>query len=384
MESMRANTSFKQAHPPQDTGVAQAASDRLEAFLPTLKGRGLLAVISLNNARAIARQHGLRARETATAEFQARVKRLLREGDGHFLISDDHVCVVLADLLDHNHCLLAANKLASLFTEPLALDGAKVPLVLRAGMASFDAITSVRNADHLYRVAEAARESACEDRSAFQVVAVEEQPTTEGPDLTPEFRQAMDAGLVTVDYQPKYRLSDGELVGAEALVRWRREGVVVPPSDFISRLSPEQIWEMTQYCIRRAIREMQHFSRPIPVALNIDPTVLDNPVFVGFIRKELRLWGIEPQRLELEITESATIDDYERMYQLLNELRSAGHRIAIDDFGTGQATLEHFKNLPADEIKIDRQFITNIVNSDDDRSIAQSIIDMAHRCGRLW
>ena len=380
MASTRANTFSRQVFPPKSPVDEGSYSNRVESFLSTLDSRGLLAVISLDNIRSIMRQHGLRGREAATKEFDARLRELARVGDGYFPISDDHVCLVLVRLFDHNHGLLAAHKLESLFAEPLALEGVKVPLVVRAGMVTFGGYTATRSADYLYRIAEVARESACGSGSCFELVTVEDLPTTEAPDLTPEFRKAMEDGLVTVDYQPKYRLRDGELVGAEALVRWRREGIVVPPDDFIPRLTREQIWEMTQYCIRRAIREMEGFLKAVPIALNIDPTVLDNPDFAGFIRRELRLWSIEPEQLTFEITESATIDDYDHTHELLSQLRSNGHRVSIDDFGTGQATLEHFKNLPADEIKIDRQFITNIVTNDDDRNITATIIEMAHRC----
>ena len=124
---------------------------------------------------------------------------------------------------------------------------------------------------------------------------------------------------------------------------------------------------------------MQNFDQPIAIAVNIDPVALAHPEFLDFVRKECRLWSIDPEHLAIEVTESAAIDDYQRTNELLNTLRSQGHQVAIDDFGTGQATLQHFKNLAADEIKIDRQFISNVVNSAEDRNIVESVIDMAHR-----
>jgi EAL domain-containing protein (putative c-di-GMP-specific phosphodiesterase class I)/GGDEF domain-containing protein len=382
MVSTRASISSKGARPPTSPEGDESCSSRLAGFLSKLDGRGLLAVVSLDNIRWIMRQHGLHAGEQATQEFDTRLRKLVRAGDGYFQVSRDHVCLVFVGLFDHNHALLAANKLEQIFTDPLELAGAKVPLSARAGMASFVECASVRHADHLYRIAETAWEAAAQHGKCVEIISVEDQSTAQAHDLTPEFQKAMADGQVTLDYQPKYRLSDGDLVGAEALIRWRRDGAVMPPNEFICRLSQGQIWDMTKYCIRRAIREMQDFPHLISVALNIDPAALRHPEFLSFIRKELQLWSIAPQQLAFEITESATIDDYDQCNVVLSTLRSAGHRISIDDFGTGQATLQHFQNLPADEIKIDRQFITNLATDENDRSITKSIIEMAHRCGK--
>jgi EAL domain-containing protein (putative c-di-GMP-specific phosphodiesterase class I) len=379
MASTRANTSFndwlvRKRQLPEDS-----LTDTLEGFLCAATGHGMLAVVSLENIGWIMRQYGLRAREKVTQEFDTRLRRLLRDGDGYFQICDDLICIVFLNLISSSHSLLAANRMQKLFDEPVVLSGAQVPFVVRAGMVNFPSCDSVRDADRLFRAADVARDAAAELNKHFEIVSIEDNPVVEGRDLTPEFQTAMEDGLVTLDYQPKYRLSDGVLVGAEALIRWRRESIVVPPNEFIPRLNAVQIWDMTKYCIRRAIREMQNFDQPIAIAVNIDPVALSHPEFLDFVRKECRLWSVSPEYLAIEVTESAAIDDYQQTNELLNALRSQGHQVAIDDFGTGQATLQHFKNLAADEIKVDRQFISNIVNSAEDRNIVESVIDMAHR-----
>ena len=362
--------------------MIETCSAAVESFLPEANGPAILAVVSLENVQWIAGQHGLRAREAATQEFGSRLHQLIRQGDGYFRVSDDHICLVFLDLIDRNHGILAAKKLESLFASPLALEGAQIPLIIRAGLVNFTSCASARKADLLYRAAEMARETAREQGNCFEILSAEEQPAQHDINLVQDFQRAMEDGLVSLDYQPKYRLSNGDLVGAEALVRWRRDGVVVPPSEFIPKLSHDQTWEMTIYCIRRAIREMQNFACNVPIALNIDPSVLDRPAFLSFVRKELRLWDVHPQQLAFEIAETTAIADYHDTHELLNVLRDAGHLIAMDDFGTGQATLQHLRNLPADEIKIDSQFITNLVTNEDDRNITKSIIEMAHRCGK--
>jgi len=353
--------------------VIETCSAAVESFLPEANGPAILAVISLENVQWIAGQHGLRAREAATQEFGSRLHQLVRQGDGYFRISDDHICLVFLDLIDRNHGILAAKKLESLFASPLVLEGAQIPLIVRAGLVNFTGCASVRKADLIYRAAEMARETAREQGNCFEILSAEERPALQDTNLVQDFQRAMEDGLVSLDYQPKYRLSNGDLVGAEALVRWRRDGVVVPPSEFIPKLSHDQTWEMTIYCIRRAIREMQNFACNVPIALNIDPSVLDRPAFLSFVRKELRLWDVHPQQLAFEIAETTAIADYHDTHELLNVLRDAGHLIAMDDFGTGQATLQHLRNLPADEIKIDSQFITNLVTNEHDRNITKTL-----------
>ena len=114
--------------------VIETCSAAVESFLPEANGPAILAVVSLENVQWIAGQHGLRAREAATQEFGSRLHQLIRQGDGYFRVSDDHICLVFLDLIDRNHGILAAKKLESLFASPLALEGTQIPLIIRAGL----------------------------------------------------------------------------------------------------------------------------------------------------------------------------------------------------------------------------------------------------------
>jgi EAL domain-containing protein (putative c-di-GMP-specific phosphodiesterase class I)/GGDEF domain-containing protein len=364
--------------------MTESYSAAVEDFLHETLGPALLCVVKLANVSWIAQQHGLRAREAAAQEFGARIQELVRDGDGCFRISDNHFCLIVVNLIDHNHGLLAGIKLEALFANPLIINDVEIPLLVRAGFANFQTCASVRSAEHIYRIAESACEMSRERNQVFEISTVNDESQASTPrNLAHDFGNALAEGHVTLDYQPKYELQNGDLVGAEALVRWRSDGVVIPPSDFIPRLTRDQLWDMTKYCIRLAIREMPGFSGAVPIALNIDPVVLDHPEFLGFVEREVRLWDVAPQRLAFEITETAAIESYQQSHELLSALRTAGHHVAIDDFGTGQATLQHFRNLPADEIKIDRQFISNVVSNPDDRNITESIVELSHRSGKV-
>jgi len=339
-------------------------------------------VISFTNALSVAKEYGLRTREAAVVEFRSRVLELLRPHDACFTISDDYICFVLTNLKSENHVRLAANKIESLFENAFQYEQRELQICVHAGMAYFESCKNAHNALRLYRQAEEARCRAVDRSSTVEIHVADELELGGLIHLATEFETALDKSELCLDYQPKYRLSDGELIGAEALVRWRREASVIPPDEFLPRLTTSQLWDMTLYCIRRALREMQSLGGEIPVAVNLDPTVVARPDFPDFVDNELRLWDIKPNRLAFEITETAAIDNFETCIDILARLREAGHTISIDDYGTGQASLQHFRRLPADEIKIDRQFITHVATDADDQKIVESILELAHQSGK--
>jgi EAL domain-containing protein (putative c-di-GMP-specific phosphodiesterase class I) len=168
-------------------------------------------------------------------------------------------------------------------------------------------------------------------------------------------------------------------VGAEAIVRWRSDGTIIPPEHFMSALSETHLWDLTIYSLRRAIREMVEFGSSPPVAVNIVQSVLEHPSFLKSVQNELNIWDLAPSRLAFEIAESQAIHDDKNMLGLLETLREMGIGVIIDEFGTGHASLEKIRDLPADQIKIDRRFVTNVCENSDDQRITETIIDLAHR-----
>ena len=174
--------------------MIETCSAAVESFLPEANGPAILAVVSLENVQWIAGQHGLRAREAATQEFGSRLHQLIRQGDGYFRVSDDHICLVFLDLIDRNHGILAAKKLESLFANPLALEGVHIPLIVRAGLVNFTSCASGRKADLIYRAAEMARETAREQGNCFEILSAEERPALQDTNLDQLKRPPGSAG----------------------------------------------------------------------------------------------------------------------------------------------------------------------------------------------
>lgn len=345
-------------------------------------GNAALAVLTLENVGHVSGTRGLAASSAALAEYHRRLSELLRPADQMLVLSDDRVCVVFDQLLDENHVLLAALKVERAFAEPFEHDGQSVRLDVRAGHVYFGRHDQLRGleAEDLYRFAESAREHAARHKVAYEIASQEVfEKMQQDWEINESLELALEQHELTLDYQPKYRLRDGELVGAEAIVRWRRGGLIVPPCEFLPALSNNRLWDLTVYSLRRVIREMLEFKMDVPIAINVEARVLHDPAFLGALETELNIWDLDPSRLALEVAESKAAMGDSATNDLLNTIRSLGIPVIIDNFGTGQASLDQFRNLAADEIKIDRSFVTNVTESADDQRITETIIELAHR-----
>ncbi len=363
------------------TGFTKRAAE-LNALAARTQGNAAIAVLTLENVGHVSGTRGLAASGAALAEYHQRLNDLLRPCDQLLVLSDDRVCVVFDELLDDNHVLLAALKVERAFDEPFVHEGQQLKLEVCAGYVYFGRQQQLGglSAEDLYRFAESAREHAARRKVAFEISTEEVFAKMQRDwEVNEAMQDALEAHELTLDYQPKYRLADGELVGAEAIVRWRRGGLIIPPAEFIPALSSSQLWDLTIYSLRRVIREMIECSMEVPIAINVEASVLEDPAFFSALRSELNIWNLEPSRLALEVAQANVLQDRDDLIDLLNNVRSLGMPVIFDNFGTGTAALEDFRNLPADEIKIDRSFITNVADNPDDQRITETIIELAHR-----
>jgi diguanylate cyclase (GGDEF)-like protein len=203
-----------------------------------------------------------------------------------------------------------------------------------------------------------------------------------------ELARAMKEGLVqnqfTLHYQPQVDTHTGALVGFEALVRWQHPTRgLVPPLDFIP-LAEETgfIVELGAWVIREACKAASQWPSPLSVAVNLSALQFGSADLLDTVVRALEESGVDPERLELELTESALVDDHIRATHILGELRARRVRIALDDFGTGFSSLSYLRSLPLDKLKIDRSFVSRL---DDDLqaesvkmvAIVQAIVDLA-------
>ncbi|GFN30841.1 hypothetical protein PCURB6_11010 [Paenibacillus curdlanolyticus] len=198
-----------------------------------------------------------------------------------------------------------------------------------------------------------------------------------------DLRRAVMNQEFFLDYQPQFDMLTGTIVGVEALVRWHHpERGLIPPSQFIP-LAEESgiIVQIGQWVLEEACRQNKRWQDaglpPIPVSVNLSMRQCWQPNFPDNVASVLHKIGLEPQYLDLEITESMTMDTA-RLTSCLVELNKLGISISIDDFGTGYSSFSYLKNFPVDRLKIDRSFVSDIDHDPDDAEIVAAIIAMAH------
>jgi len=200
-------------------------------------------------------------------------------------------------------------------------------------------------------------------------------------------RQAIEGEKLEIVYQPKVEPRSGRVAGLEALLRWRdRDLGAVSPDEFVA-LAEEtgQILAIGDWVLRKVIRQAKYWLdsgiTDVPISVNVSSAQIEAGVLVNSITEALRESDLPPGQLELEVTESALLRDKSRAVEVLRELKRAGIVLSLDDFGTGYSSLSYLRSLPIDIMKIDRSFVVDIVENEQDRALAHSIISMAKVLG---
>ncbi|WP_375749514.1 cache domain-containing protein [Vibrio sp. HN007] len=197
--------------------------------------------------------------------------------------------------------------------------------------------------------------------------------------LERELRGAIERGELYVTYQPQIDSKSGELHGVEALLRWHSPSIGhVSPLEFIS-LAEEigLINELGMFVIERACQEMCELPDDLVISINISPMQLTKETFIPHLQETVDKYGISSHRVTLEITENVLINELPVVSPIISELKSLGFTISLDDFGTGYSSLSYLSNLPLDELKIDRVFVDNMLNSEQSDSLVKAILAIA-------
>ena len=278
-----------------------------------------------------------------------------------------------------------AQRILADFERPIQLDGHKIDLSAGIGIAC--APEHGQDVDALLSRAELAMYAA-KHRRAGAVIYQRELDPESGSSLTllGELRQAVDQGELRLFLQPKVSLRTGRVVGAEALVRWEHpvRGVLPPhgfvpfaeQTGFVRLLTGWMLEEVT-----RTARQLADLGLDVKLSVNLSTRDLMDQALPERFAALIEQHGVAPDRLVLEITESAIMDDPRRAQMTLERLHGMGLRLSIDDFGTGYASLAYLKALPVDELKIDRSFVQDMDRDGHDAKIVSSTIELAHSLG---
>jgi len=197
-------------------------------------------------------------------------------------------------------------------------------------------------------------------------------------------RRALERGEFLLNYQPQVSLESGQITGMEALIRWRGpDNIMIPPLDFIpiaeetGLIVPIGAWVLHTACAQARSWHVAGYSRLL-IAVNISARQFQHPDFIQLVQRTLRDTGLPAERLELEITESAVMQDAEKTIATLNALHALGVTLSIDDFGTGYSSLSYLKRFPLAKLKVDQSFVRNLTTSANDAAIARSVILLGH------
>ena len=308
---------------------------------------------------------------------------VVRASDSVARVGADEFVVVLSGLVDEETSMRLGDRLIQAMDEPILVGPQRFNLGASIGLALFP--TDGLDVDALLRNAEAAMVRAkLHARNSVQAYRPElTQAVQQRFELTHALRQANEAAQFRIEYQPQVRLSDGELIGAEALLRWRHPTRgPISPAEFIplaedtGLIIPIGRWVLQEACAQAARWQGQP-GRPQQVAVNVSARQLRQSDFVETLDYILAETGCPPRALELEVTESLLLEDAEAAIELLTRLSERGVRVAIDDFGTGYSSLSYLKRMPVQTLKIDRSFVSELGTDNNVAAIARTVIVLA-------
>ena len=204
-------------------------------------------------------------------------------------------------------------------------------------------------------------------------------------ELEADLRAALERDEFRVYYQPKMALATGQLEGMEALVRWEhpRRGLVSPAAFIPLAEETGLIRPLGQWVLEEACRQTRHWHDALPgrtlvTSVNLSARQFQQPTLVDDVAAALRTSGVNPEHIQLEITESAAMEDAEAAVMTLQQLKDLGVQLAIDDFGTGYSSLAYLKRFPVDELKIDRAFVSGLGMGSEDASIVNAVASLGH------
>lgn len=320
-------------------------------------------------------------------EFAARIRSRVREEDTVARLGGDEFVVLINRVGSVHEVEVIARKIMAGQQQPIRLDNRELVVSISIGISLFP--QDSRDADELIRHADAAMYHAKEQelreyRFYDQRMSVEAEQRVH---LEIALRKALEQHTFELHYQPQCALSNGEITGIEALVRWRRDdGELVLPGDFIpvaeltGQIEPLGEWIMRQAC-RQAARWHEQGLFAGAMSINISGVQIQRGHIVDTVKRTLQQSGLAPSALILELTESTIMQRKEWVQERLCKLKELGIGLSVDDFGTGYSSLSYLQNLPVDQLKIDREFVKHLPGDAKGGAITKAVIDLAKGLG---
>ena len=343
-----------------------------------------LLVVDLDRFKLINDSLGHRAGDDLLREVAQRLRSTVRGVDTTVRLGGDEFVILVDGPVTRPEAVAIGTRAIEAMRPAMRLLGIDVHISPSIGIAFYPGDGAT--VDALLARADAAMYSA-KERGRNNVQCFAEGMTTVSQDrvrLESELHEALRNGQFELHYQPKVDTSSGRINSAEALIRWRHpQRGLISPKEFIAvaeeggLLDAVGEWVLFEAC-RQAKAWQQEGLRPMRVAVNLAPSQFRLVNLVEQIRKALDAAQLEPQYLEVELTESAVMSDAEESIVILESISRMGVLVSVDDFGTGYSSMSYLRRFPIDKLKIDRCFVTEMTRRSEDASIVRAIISLAH------
>ncbi len=374
------------------TGLAnrELFIDRLSQVTRQIKrngGHAAVHLIDLDGFNRINETYGQAAGDHVLQTVADRLGELLRESDTLARLSADEFALVQHDIVNSDEAAVLAQRVTEHLQHPIKWEEDVIELTCSIGITLLP-IEENSVEDIMHHVALAQRRAKEDQGSSYHFYAEEmNREAQERQEIERDLKRAVQNGELELYYQPKLDVRSGGVSGMEALVRWNHpERGFMSPALFIPIAERSSlIEEIGHWVLSEATRQASQWQADglgdLKVAVNVSAVQLREVCIITQVRQILLETGLPPHLLELEITESAVMEDVEHTIGVLESLRDLGVSLSIDDFGTGYSSLNYLKRFPAKRIKIDKAFVDEIVDVTSEGVISKAVITMGHSLG---
>jgi len=348
------------------------------------KNRAALLFIDVDHFKKINDTLGHAVGDQLLKQISQRLQQCLRSSDTLSRLGGDEFVVLLPDIVDSYAPAEIAEKLIKATENSFVVDAHELHITISIGISVYpeDGDTSdslTKSADTAMYHAKGAGRNNFQFFTQEMTRRVEEQVSLEN-----KLQMALNNNEFVLMYQPKLSLKTGQIIGSEALIRWQHPelGLVLPGRFIAVAEESGLIRPIGNWVLREACRQNRAWQDaglpPLPISVNLSTAELRQPTYLQEISRVLLQTGLAPEYLELEVTESITMEEHTDAIRWLHKLKDMGIRLSIDDFGTGYSSLSYLKSLPVDTVKIDKSFVRDIGSDANDAAIVTAIISMSH------
>jgi diguanylate cyclase (GGDEF)-like protein/PAS domain S-box-containing protein len=364
--------------------------DRLnQQLLVCKREHKMLAVcyLDLDGFKPVNDNFGHQAGDFILIEVTKRFSNVIRDCDTVARMGGDEFVILLNTLDDIRECNLILERIHHTVTQPFFIEKEKVVLSVSIGVSVYpdddDPDMLIRHADQAMYISKNTGKNCY-----YFYDSLVDQENQQYRNRIGRIHQAFQQHEFELYYQPKVCLQTNDIIGAEALIRWNHpeKGLLFPPDFLNDILNTEFEIQLGEWVIETALKQLTDWHNnglPIHIAVNISPLHLESNLFTEFLTKKLENYPIlSTGFFQIEILETAALSDFNGLSKTILECQKLGVHFALDNFGTGYSSLSHLRNLPIDTLKIDRSFVLEMLENNNDNTIVKGIIALGEAFGR--